>query len=79
MNEYVPVRPEDLTDEKLVAGEVRALRTEMRDWFGLLISRSDRYDARISALELHRSDVNDRLDRHNHRLAALEAAVIRKP
>jgi len=74
----VSLTTDDVTDEKLVAGELRALRTEMRSWFEILISRLDRYEERITSLELHRTDANERFTRHEHRLAALEA-VSRKP
>lgn len=77
-DEFEPVRIGDVTDEKLAAGELRALRAEMRSWFELLIGRLDRYEERIAVLELHKSDANDRLNRHEIRIAALEAAD-RKP
>ncbi len=72
------LKADDVTDEKLVAGELRALRTEMRSWFEILISRLDRYEERITSLELHRTDVNERFARHEIRLAAIEA-VVSKP
>jgi hypothetical protein len=78
MSEFKPSTPADVTDEKLVAGELRALRTEMRSWFEILISRLDRYEDRIASLEMHRTDTHARLDRHDHRIASLEAAN-RKP
>jgi hypothetical protein len=77
-DEFSPVAPFDLSDDKLVAGELRALRTEMRSWFEILINRLERYDERIAVLEVHRSDANERLSRHDRRLAALEAAAATK-
>jgi hypothetical protein len=73
-DEFEPATRDDLTDEKLVAGELRALRNEMRSWFELMIGRLDRYEDRIRSLEMHRLDANERLDRHEHRIAAIEAA-----
>jgi hypothetical protein len=75
---FEPVTREELTDEKLVAGELRALRTEMRSWFQTLISRLDRYEERITSLELHRVDANERLNRHEYRITAIEAVTTRK-
>ncbi len=79
MSEFKPLTRDDLEDGKLVAGELRALRVEMRDWFSILISRLDRYEERIATLELHRIDANERLNSHDQRIAAIEAAVTRKP
>lgn len=67
-----------LTDDNLAAGELRALRVEMRSWFELMLNRLDRYEGRIATLEQHRVDANERIDRHEQRLAALEAAVNNK-
>jgi hypothetical protein len=78
-DEFEPVTAADVTDEKLAAGELRALRAEMRKWFELLIMRLDRYEGRITTLEMHRVDANERLSSHEIRIAALEAAVKNKP
>jgi hypothetical protein len=78
VSDYVPITPADVTDEKLVAGELRALRTEMRSWFQTLIGRLDRYEERITSLELHRVDANERLNRHEYRITAIEAVTTRK-
>lgn len=78
-DEFKPSRAGELTDDHLAAGELRALRVEMRSWFEIVLGRFDRYEDRISVLEQHRADANERLDRHEQRLAALEAAVNRKP
>jgi hypothetical protein len=77
-DKFKPITREEVTDGSLVAGELRALRTEMRDWFLMLIGRLDRTDERIASLELHRTDANDRLTRHEHRIAAIEAAATKK-
>jgi hypothetical protein len=77
-DKFKPATAADVTDEKLVAGELRLLRTEMRDWFVMLIGRLDRTDERIASLELHRTDANERLARHEHRIAAIEAAATKK-
>lgn len=74
-DEYKPVTAADVTDERLAAGELRALRVEMRSWFELLIGRLDRYEERITALEMHKADASDRLDGHERRLTSIEAAL----
>lgn len=74
-DEYKPVTRDDVTDDKLAVGEVRALRAEMRLWFELVLGRFDRTEGRIAALEQHRGDANGRLDDHEQRLAALEAVL----
>jgi hypothetical protein len=79
VSEYRAITGDDVTDEKLAAGEIRALRAEMRQWFELLIMRLDRYETRVTSLEMHRIDANDRLSSHEIRIAALEAAVTSKP
>lgn len=78
-DDFQPVTRDDVTDEKLVAGEVRALRTEMRLYFERMLLKLDTFDARIGLLEEHRIDANARLADHEHRIAALEAAVTCKP
>ena len=74
-DEYQPVTAAEVTDEKLVAGELRAFRAEVRLYFERLIMRLDRFEGRITSLEVHRTDANARLDQHEHRIAALEAAL----
>lgn len=78
---FEPVTREEVTDERLVAGELRAMRREMKTGFELVLERLDRFHERIAILEMHKTDANDRHDRHEHkladheqRLAALEAA-----
>jgi hypothetical protein len=71
---FDPVTREDVTDEALVAGELRALRNEMRSWFELMLNRLDRYEQRIHSLEIRSVDDHERLLRHEHRIAALEAS-----
>jgi hypothetical protein len=82
---FEPVTREDVTDGALVAGQLRALRVEMKTGFELVLERFDRFSERIAALEMHRADANARLDRHEHaladheqRLAALEAAATKE-
>lgn len=81
-DKFDPVTHEDVTDEKLVAGELRAFRVEVRAYFERLLLRLDRFDDRITSLEMHRVDANARLGRgeariddHESRIAALEAAI----
>lgn len=75
---YKPVTADDVTDEKLVPGEMRALQREVRAGFQLLESRlttimdrfaarQDDHDARIGQLERGHRDTAQRL-------AALEGA-----
>jgi hypothetical protein len=72
--DFQPVTRDDVTDDALVAGELRALRNEMRGWFELMLKRLDRYEQRIHSLEVRSVDDHERLMNHEHRLAALEAA-----
>lgn len=74
-DERKPVTRDDVEDGKLVAGELRAFRAEVRMYFERLLLRLEQFDARVTSLELHRVDANERLDRHEHRIAALEAAL----
>ena len=74
-DEFEPVTRDELTDGSLVAGELRAFRAEVRLYFERLIMRLDRFEGRITSLEMHRTDANARLDQHEHRIAALEAAL----
>lgn len=62
--DFKPVTRDDVTDEKLVAGELRALRNEMRAYFDIVLGRLESY--------------SQRLDRHEERIAALEAVVFPK-
>jgi hypothetical protein len=77
MPDHKPVRADDVTDEKLVAGQLRALQVEVRGGFELLTNRltvmmerfaskQEDHERRIGMLERDRE--NDR-----KRLAALEA------
>jgi len=74
-DEYQPVTAAEVTDEKLVAGELRAFRAEVRTYFERLLLKLDTFDARIGLLEEHRIDANARLTDHENRIAALEAAL----
>jgi septal ring factor EnvC (AmiA/AmiB activator) len=82
---FEPVAAGALTDDRLVAGELRALRREMAMGFELVLARLDRYEGRIGDLEMHRTDANQRHERHERqladhetRIAALEAALSAK-
>ena len=74
-DEYRSVTPAEVTDDRLVAGELRAFRAEVQLYFERLFLRIDGFERRIGSLELHRVDANERLDRHEFRIAALEAAL----
>jgi hypothetical protein len=63
-DEFKPVTAADMTDEKLVAGELRAMRVEIRTYFELMLGRLD--------------STKQQLAQHEDRIAALEAVVFSK-
>lgn len=76
---FTPVAADELTDEKLVAGQLRALQREVRDGFELVTNKlltnlerlNDRIDdvmSRLSSLERYRVELDARLDSIEARL-----------
>lgn len=76
---FVPVGVGELTDEKLLAAEFRLLRGEVRDGFALILAHFKRNDTRVTALEERVDYDAKRIDKHEERIAALEAAAKEKP
>jgi hypothetical protein len=81
-DEYKPITRDDVADPGLVVGALRALQVEMRTGFELVLEQIARFSERLTSLEMHRTDANQRHDRHErhiadheHRIAALEAAL----
>ena len=67
VDDFVPIRPEELTDERLVAGQLRALQAEVRSGF-------DRIDNHLDTMFVR---VLGALDDHEVRIKRLESQLRR--
>ncbi len=82
-SKFEPVTARDVTDEKLVAGQLRALQLEVREGFELMGTRlltmlerielkMDVLTDRVTRLERDRIDDRESVLRINERVVALE-------
>ncbi len=74
---FAPIRPSDVTDERLVAGQLRALQAEVRSGFELLTGRLETMMTRFAERQDDHAQRIDQLERDrtrtDERLTALEA------
>ena len=86
---YVPVAPADVTDERLVAGQLRALQNEVRSGFELLATKlltaierlgqqHEDLEDRVASVERDVDSIFDGQDRLVLRVTALEAATVKR-
>lgn len=75
MPEHEPVTREQVTDEKLVAGQLRALQNEVRSGFEMLANRIltavERVESTIGDLGHRMTHAEDRLEAAENNIAAL--------
>ena len=84
---FKPVTAADVTDEKLVAGQLRALQVEVKTGFDIvgtqlkvlteqLGRRVDDHEHRITNLERVHVDHGQRIDDHDRRLTEIEHVLV---
>ena len=78
---WKPVAAADVTDDKLVAGQLRALQREVRDGFDAIarsLTAFERIEARLDVLIDRQNVTERRVDDIERRLTALESKPKRR-